>query len=107
MHQKPSPRVTKSTSETGPPKKDTWLGECTLLADCLVTFSHFDRCHRPPKTPAETGRIHDRNDYFGIRSPVAALHVRAISLLVIVPLVHSRADRRLKARSAGQLVELG
>jgi chromosome segregation ATPase len=28
-------------------------------------------------------------------------------LLVIVPLVHSRADRRLKARSAGQLVELG
>jgi hypothetical protein len=28
-------------------------------------------------------------------------------LLVIVPLVHSRSDRRLKARSAGQLVELG
>ena len=94
MHQRPSPRVTKSTSKTGPPKKDTWLGECTLLADCLVTFSHFDRCHR-------------RIDYFGIRSPVAALHVRAISLLVIVPLVHSRSDRRLKARSAGQLVELG
>jgi chromosome segregation ATPase len=94
MHQRPSPRVTKSTSKTGPPKKDTWLGECTLLADCLVTFSHFDGCHR-------------RIDYFGIRSPVAALHVRAISLLVIVPLVHSRSDRRLKARSAGQLVELG
>ena len=33
--------------------------------------------------------------------------MRAISLLVIVPLVHSRSDRRLKARSAGQLVELG
>jgi chromosome segregation ATPase len=28
-------------------------------------------------------------------------------LLVIVPLVHRRADRRFKARSAGQLVELG
>jgi chromosome segregation ATPase len=58
-------------------------------------------------TPAETGRTHDRIDYFGIRSLVAALHVRAISLPVIVPLVHSRADRQLKARSAGQLVELG